>query len=378
MGRIWDAHAHVAVGQAAPGEMGISYQKMTPVDRTEALLREMDRNGVERAVLQGSYVPGCNAVAQRAVRTYQDRFVAFCAFDRGLTGDEAAAQVETWLGYSEFVGVGEVGVHNFFLPGRIDSVEEAKRELRKVVEVAAARRVPVLFHTGYSATNPARVSGPLTWRDPFHLDEIIAAHREIPLILGHAGGIFDPYPEHAVPTPEPSQQLRQLLEAIALKIRRRLRAQPAFPGMVGLGASQPDSQHPDAHGPCYVEARRRAVQHLPWLKPHPAQHPPVSAWVRFVHPGLLAAGQQIGLEPTEMRNVTLKVPALHIRENQHFQTHRLLPLQLLLHLGKGPHLFLELEEHSRVLPLARQAVHLTRKLEGLCHKLRQRPVRRKG
>ncbi|MDR7470796.1 MAG: TatD family hydrolase [Armatimonadota bacterium] len=198
MGRIWDAHAHVAVGQAAPGEMGISYQKMTPVDRTEALLREMDRNGVERAVLQGSYVPGCNAVAQRAVRTYPDRFVAFCAFDRGLTGDEAAAQVEAWLGYSEFVGVGEVGVHNFFIPGRIDSVEEAKRELRKVVEVAAARRVPVLFHTGYSATNPAKVSGPLTWRDPFHLDEIIAAHREIPLILGHAGGIFDPYPEHAV------------------------------------------------------------------------------------------------------------------------------------------------------------------------------------
>jgi predicted TIM-barrel fold metal-dependent hydrolase len=198
MRKIMDAHAHAFVGKAAPAALGIPYSQMEIVDRTEVLLREMDAHGVEKAILLHSYIPDETALIQAAVRKYPDRFVGFFMLRRsGVTGQGAAEYAEKWLGEPEFKGVGECIVDLFRGQG-CSSIPEALNELRMLMDVLRAKKVPILFHTGFSGTNTGRFVKSLAWRDPLVLDEIAGEYWDVPIIIGHTGGHYPPYDANAL------------------------------------------------------------------------------------------------------------------------------------------------------------------------------------
>lgn len=199
MRKIMDAHVHAFVGKAAPAAMGIPYNQIEVVDRTEILLREMDAHGVEKAIMLHSYVPEETPLIQSAVRKYPDRFVGFFMLRRvGITGREAADYVEKWLGEAEFKGVGECILDLFRIKGHSDSIPEALNELRLLMDVIRKKKVPILFHTGFSGTNTGRFVKSLAWRDPLALDEIAGEYWDVPIIIGHTGGQYPPYDMNAL------------------------------------------------------------------------------------------------------------------------------------------------------------------------------------
>jgi predicted TIM-barrel fold metal-dependent hydrolase len=115
-----------------------------------------------------------------------------------MTGQEAAQFVESWLDQPEFKGVGEALIRNFMIKGKIETIPEALKELRVAMEVVRAKKVPILFHTGYSGSHIGRFAGPLMWSDPILLDEIAGEFSDVPIIIGHTGGMFPPFDANAL------------------------------------------------------------------------------------------------------------------------------------------------------------------------------------
>ncbi len=199
MRKIMDAHTHAFVGKAAPGAMGVPYNQIEIVDRTEILLREMDAHGVEKAIVHHSYVPDETPHIQAAVRKYPDRFAGFITLRRiGITGREAAEYAEKWLAEPELTGVGECIVDLFRVKGTTDTIPQALNELRLLMDVVRDKKVPILFHTGFSGTNRGKHVKSLAWRDPLVLDEIAGEYWDVPIIIGHSGGHYPPYDMNAL------------------------------------------------------------------------------------------------------------------------------------------------------------------------------------
>ena len=198
MRKLFDIHAHAFVGTAALSVLNVAHEKMELVDRTEKLLHLMDTYGTETTVIQCSHRPDENALIQASVRKYPGRFIGFCRWGSGMTGQEAAEFVEKWLGEPEFKGVGEALIRNFIINGKVETIPEALRELRVAMEVVRAKKVPILFHTGYSGSHIGRFAGPLAWADPMLLDEIAGEFYDVPVIIGHTGGMFPPFDANAL------------------------------------------------------------------------------------------------------------------------------------------------------------------------------------
>ncbi|MGE5819605.1 MAG: amidohydrolase family protein [Deltaproteobacteria bacterium] len=199
MRKIMDAHTHAFVGKAAPAAMGVPYSQIEIVDRTEVLLREMNAHGVETAVILHSYVPDESPHIQAAVRKYPGRFVGFVTLRKvGITGKEAADYAEKWLAEPEIRGVGECIVDLFRVKGSADTIPQALNELRLLMDVVRAKKVPILFHTGFSGTNTGKHVKSLAWRDPLVLDEIAGEYWDVPIIIGHSGGHYPPYDTSAL------------------------------------------------------------------------------------------------------------------------------------------------------------------------------------
>ncbi len=196
--KLIDMHAHAFVGRAAAAVLNVPHEEMELVDRTETLIHEMDTHGAEKAVLHQSHTPGETQLIQAAVRKHPDRFIGFCRWAAGMSGEQAAAHIEKWLSEPEFVGVGEALVRNFFVKGKIETIPDALKELRAPMDVIRAKNVPILFHTGYSGSHVGRFAGPLAWKDPMLLDEIALEYYEVPIIIGHTGGHYPPYDTHAL------------------------------------------------------------------------------------------------------------------------------------------------------------------------------------
>jgi len=88
--KIVDAHAHAFIGRAATGTLGVPYEQIELIDRSEILLREMDKYGAEAAILHVSHTRRESELHQSTVRKYPGRFVGFCRWGTGVTGREAA------------------------------------------------------------------------------------------------------------------------------------------------------------------------------------------------------------------------------------------------------------------------------------------------
>lgn len=198
MRKLFDIHAHAFVGAAALSVLDVPHDQLELIDRTERLLQEMDKYGTEMTVLNCSHRTDENGLIQASVRKHPDRFVGFCRWGTGTSGQAAAEFIEKWLDEPEFKGVGEALVRNFVVKGKVETIPEALRELRVPMEVLRAKKVPIHFHTGYSGSHIGRFAGPLAWGDPLVLDEIATEFYDVPIIIGHTGGHFPPYDMNAL------------------------------------------------------------------------------------------------------------------------------------------------------------------------------------
>lgn len=193
MRKLFDMHAHAFVGTAALSVLNVAHEELQLVDRTEKLLQLMDQYGTETTVLHCAHREGETELIQASVRNHPGHFVGFCRWASGATGRAAAEHIEKWLGEPEFKGVGEALVRNFIIKGKVETIPDALNELRVPMEVIRAKKVPILFHTGYSGSHIGRFAGPLAWSDPMLLDEIAGEFYDVPIIIGHSGGMFPPY-----------------------------------------------------------------------------------------------------------------------------------------------------------------------------------------
>ena len=156
---IFDAHCHI-------GEGSVKRQA------ADVLLRSMDENGVQRAVVVpveehiAVYNEEGNDAVLEAVRTHEGRLFGFA-----VANPWYGAKASALLG--KYLGRGLCGVKfNPMLQGfRIND-----EIVYPLIEVAARHKVPVYFHTGTPVTCM-----------PFQLYELAKRYPEVNFIMGHSG-----------------------------------------------------------------------------------------------------------------------------------------------------------------------------------------------
>lgn len=161
---------------------GSAVQGFPSVDE---LLREMDRAGVQRAVLQGWYWENpatCklqNRFFAQCIQAHPDRLLAFAALHPGA-GFWPALQEMHWARDAGFAGFGELSPH-----AQGVSMEDAV--LAEMLVLAADWKMPVTLHV----TDPD--SKPFAGRVETPLADFVALAQRHPgttLILAHWGGLL--------------------------------------------------------------------------------------------------------------------------------------------------------------------------------------------
>ena len=210
---IIDAHVHTqrfTPGHQKRGE-AFTYRGLEdvimsqqPWDNSRMLLADMDRTGVDMAVVLTAFNMRNEMIAAQAAR-FPDRLIPFCCYvetsrrewagEAPFSADDAAAEVDHWLSRG-FVGIGET---TGLLPSKsMDMpIEENLRLMWPIMEVAKKHDAPVLFHTGCIAyPDTCRLRGV----DPLLVDDLALAFPEVSIIVGHAGvqtGWYKNFPENA-------------------------------------------------------------------------------------------------------------------------------------------------------------------------------------
>ena len=207
---IIDSHCHLGVG----------FRKRTTVDE---LLREMDRAGVERAVV--STVDEFIAVSNRegndevlrAVRAHPDRL-------KGLSA------VNPWFrekGVSELSRCLEAGLSGLKLNSHLQGFVLSDPLVHPLVATCRSFGVPLYAHTGTPVV-----------AEPFQLAELARAFPDVPMVLGHMG--YTDFWYDAVPAALQSQNI--YLETSLIDIMNiRTAIEKVGPDRILFGSDFPES-----------------------------------------------------------------------------------------------------------------------------------------
>lgn len=156
---VFDAHCHIGEGKVK-------------CQTADALLRAMDKSGVERAVVVPVEEYICvyngegNAYILEQTKLHSGRLYGF-AVANPWYGKPACEMLERYLCEGLFGVKFNAGVQGFRINDEI---------VYPLIEVAARHRAPVYFHTG------TPVSGM-----PFQLYELARRYPEVNFIMGHSG-----------------------------------------------------------------------------------------------------------------------------------------------------------------------------------------------
>ena len=207
---IIDSHCHLGVG----------FRKRATVDE---LLREMDRAGVERAVV--STVDEFIAVSNRegndevlrAIRAHPDRL-------KGLSA------VNPWFrekGVSELSRCLEAGLSGLKLNSHLQGFVLSDPLVHPLVETCRSFGVPLYAHTGTPVV-----------AEPFQLAELARAFPDVPMVLGHMG--YTDFWYDAVPAALQSQNI--YLETSLIDIMNiRTAIEKVGPDRILFGSDFPES-----------------------------------------------------------------------------------------------------------------------------------------
>lgn len=168
------------------------------VDRSEALLQDMDAHGV--AMAAALYGRRSNAQIQAVVRKNPKRFVAFCGWwHPDDTRVSPAETVEKCLRQPEFKGVGEVHLDIFEKEGASKILPELDmNKVRAVMDVVSHYKAPMLICTEFFHTSPGGEAVPLMWKNPLVIDRIALDYPDTPIIIGHSGGLYPSFSDNAL------------------------------------------------------------------------------------------------------------------------------------------------------------------------------------
>jgi len=161
-----------------------------PIDSTDDLIADMDKNGVDFAVVQARAGYISNDLVATAAKRHPDRMVALARVghdqeaagyhdDPGPTREQAPDELERALSTLGMRGIGEVFVRS--LTDQI-SPEKIAKDLSGVMRIAEKHKVPIQFPTAWS-----QFPGGLFYGDPVWADEVAGRHPSVPVILTKMG-----------------------------------------------------------------------------------------------------------------------------------------------------------------------------------------------
>ena len=169
-----------------------------PIDSTDDLISDMDKNGIDFAIVQARAGQVSNDQVAEAAKRHPTRMVALARVghdqevsgyhdDPGPTREAAPAELDRALTALGMKGVGEMFVRA--LTNDINP-EKIAKDLSGVMRVVEKHNVPIQFPTAWS-----QFPGALFYGDPIWVDEVAGRHPSAPIILTKMGrsitGYFD-------------------------------------------------------------------------------------------------------------------------------------------------------------------------------------------
>lgn len=172
-----------------------------PIDNTDQLIADMDRNGIDFALVQARAGYVSNDLVATAAKRHPTRMVPLARMghdqeaagyheDPRPTREAAPAELERALTTLGMKGVGET-----FVRALTDHVnpEKIAKDLDGVMRVAEKHQVPIQFPTAWS-----QFPGGLFYGDPLWVDEVALRHPTVPIILTKMGRSITRYFDSAM------------------------------------------------------------------------------------------------------------------------------------------------------------------------------------
>lgn len=205
---IIDTHVHAQRHAAKFKERGVRPDFVTlskemraieTYDNSPRLLYDMERYGVDMAVLQPAFGM-TNELNTEIVDKNPNKFIAMCLPQQTMkravkgeaewTAEAAAEELDGLLSTGMYRGgIGE-GFPRNPAPAKMLSWPERLAEIRLFMDVARKYKVPVSYHTGavtgYSGGSNRRFAAPETL-DPLLAFDIAADYTDVPIIMAHGG-----------------------------------------------------------------------------------------------------------------------------------------------------------------------------------------------
>lgn len=157
-----------------------------PIDIVDALVMDMDRYGVQKAVIQPIPNVGAEQVAL-AVAKHPKRLFGLCPLGETFELPPKKYQLKDDLEMRLSEGItkyGLKGIAEVHLGSFADEPEKIPTNMVPLLNVLAKHRLPLLVHTGWS-----QHAGEIELRasNPIYLDNVAARYPEVPIILAHMG-----------------------------------------------------------------------------------------------------------------------------------------------------------------------------------------------
>ena len=202
--KIWTVADLVGFRQKYP-ELYNAWRTEPPVDFVDDLIAEMDRYGIEKALIMGTDTSEdadtTNERTATALKKYPDRLFGLMQLgtegseiedlkDFGQERKDAPKQIAHWIGEMGFRGVQES--HGGPFTTEIHPVKIAE-DLRPIMETLASYKAPIMFATGWT-----QFPGKMYYSDPIYVDEIAGRYPDVPIILAKMGRGIPHYFESAM------------------------------------------------------------------------------------------------------------------------------------------------------------------------------------
>jgi predicted TIM-barrel fold metal-dependent hydrolase len=172
-----------------------------PIDSTDDLVADMDRNRVGFALVQARAGFVTNDMVAEAARRHPTRMVALARVghdqeaagyheDPGPTREMAPDELDRALTTLGMRGVGEIFVRS--LTDHVNP-EKIAKDLSGIMRVVERHKVPIQFPTAWS-----QFPGGLFYGDPLWADEVAGRHPDAPVILTKMGRSITRYFDSAM------------------------------------------------------------------------------------------------------------------------------------------------------------------------------------
>jgi predicted TIM-barrel fold metal-dependent hydrolase len=171
--------------------------KLPPIDISDALIADMDANGVSHAIIQQDYGRGDNDMVAAQVAKHPDRFFGLIKMhrysdfaERMPTREElprfqklAVEEIRRGVEDLGLIGVGEFFARCFTNEVNPDNILE---DFRSIFDVLAEYKIPILIQTAWT-----QFPHNLWYGNPLWVDEIAGEYPQVPIILTKMGRGFE-------------------------------------------------------------------------------------------------------------------------------------------------------------------------------------------